>query len=119
MDFAQSTEAFLTSLDSGEHAFASTLAFIDQWYDATPTAFQNGSINNSANENQGSAKVLGLAFDLKLSQDQVLLCFGEHYRDVLATPDVQNHFNLRRLIKDGLVDIKFETFPLQRRDIKA
>jgi hypothetical protein len=60
---------------------------------------------------------LALASELNLSKEQTLQSFGEHYRDVLATPGQQNHFNLRRLMEHGLVDISFETFPLTRRDV--
>jgi len=31
---------------------------------------------------------------------------------VLATPDVDNHHNLRRVLRDGLGDISFDQFPL-------
>jgi len=115
MNFSDSKSAFLLSLNSDQHQFKDTLSFIDRWYNVTNTSFNNGSIHNDASENQGSAKVLALAIELDLSIQQVLACFGEHYRDVLATPNTQNHFNLRRLIKEGLVDISFESFPLKRK----
>lgn len=115
MSFEQAKQDFLSSIEEQNHMFSSTMSFIDEWYSVTSTAFNNGSVFNQANENQGSAKVLGLGVDLELSAEQVLRCFGEHYRDVLATPDAQNHFNLRRLLNDGLCDISFETFPLKRK----
>ncbi len=115
MDFATSQQAFQQAIAQDDHLFVTTLAFIDQWYDFTPTAFNNGSVANVATENQGSAKVLALGIDLGLDSLQVLQCFGEHYRDVLATPGVENHFNLRRLVKDGFCDISFEQYPLKRK----
>ena len=37
-----------TSLKSGEHAFADTLAFIAAGYDYQPQAFNNGGVENAA-----------------------------------------------------------------------
>lgn len=115
-DFSQAREAFLTAIDSDRHTFADTLAFIGQWYEHQPSAFDNGSVHNRADQNQGSGKVLALAQLLDLDQGQVLRCFGEHYREVLGAPDADNHFNLRRLQRDGLTNITFERFPLQPRE---
>lgn len=115
MDFATSQQAFLQAIAQDDHMFSTTLEFVEQWYDFTPTAFKNGPVANTATENQGSAKVLALGEDLGLDSLQVLQCFGEHYRDVLATPGVENHFNLRRLVKDGFCDVSFEQFPLKRK----
>jgi hypothetical protein len=50
-----------------------------------------------------------------LSAEQALKCFGEYYRDVLATPGKDNHHNLRRLQADGLADIHFDQPPLRRK----
>ena len=114
-DFQQAKATFLEQLQSDEHMFATTLEFIETWLDFTPSAFQNGSVPNAVDQNQGSCKVFALAQLLELTQDQALRCFGEHYRDVVATPDVDNHHNLRRLLKEGLVDIAFEKFPLTQK----
>jgi hypothetical protein len=107
---------FLQSIENDTHVFATTLAFINEWYEFTPTAFRNGTVANTAEQNQGSCRVLAFALLEKLSAEQALKCFGEHYRDVLATPDVDNHLNLRRLQKEGLVDIHFDSAPLRRKD---
>lgn len=112
-DINTATSAFLASIESPEHQFADTLAFVERWYDFSPTAFRNGSVENSADQNQGSAKVFALSELLKLSSAQTLACFGEHYRDVLATPEVDNHHNLRRVLREGNGNISFERFPLQ------
>lgn len=110
--FEQAQAGFLTALTSDEHQFATTLDFISQWFDFTPSAFRNGDVENAADQNQGSCKVFALAQLLELSQEQALRCFGEHYRDVLATPDVNNHHNLRRVLREGLSNITFAQFPL-------
>lgn len=114
-NFDAALASFLQSIESDTHAFATTLVFINEWYEFTPTAFRNGNVANTAEQNQGSCRVLAFALMEKLSAEQALKCFGEHYRDVLATPDVDNHHNLRRLQKEGLVDIHFDGTPLRRK----
>lgn len=114
-NFDTALASFLRAIESDTHAFATTLAFINEWYDFTPTAFRNGSVANTAEQNQGSCRVLALALMHGFTKEQALKCFGEHYRDVLATPGVNNHHNLRRLQKGGLVDIHFDGTPLRRK----
>ena len=103
------------SLDSGEHVFADTLAFVAAGYDYQPQAFTNGSVENAAGQNEGSCKTLGLALLEGLSDQQALLAFGEHYRSVLATPEGSDHGNIRALIEHGLAGVKFDQQPLTRR----
>jgi hypothetical protein len=114
-DFNTALPDFLAAIETDTHQFSSTLAFINQWFDFTPSAFRNGNVSNNADQNQGSCRVLSMALMLGLSTAQALKCFGEHYRDVLATPGVDNHHNLRRLQAEGLVDIHFDHPPLQRK----
>lgn len=114
-DFNTAKDAFLTAIATDGHQFAETLAFIEQWYDFTPSAFMNGTVANAVDKNQGSCKVFALSQLLELSKEQTLQCFGEHYRDVLATPDVDNHHNLRRVLNDGTGNITFDQFPLQAK----
>ena len=104
-----------TSLKSGEHIFADTLAFIAASYDYQPQAFDNGNVHNAAGQNEGSCKTLGLALLEGLSDEEALLAFGEHYRSVLATPEGSDHGNIRALMAHGLAGVKFEAPPLQRR----
>jgi hypothetical protein len=114
-DFDKALAGFLAAIEGDAHQFASTLAFINQWFDFTPTAFCNGSVSNTAEQNQGSCRVLAMALLQGLSAEQALKCFGEHYRDVLAAPGADNHHNLRRLQAEGLVDIHFDNAPLRRK----
>lgn len=104
-----------TSLKSGEHAFADTLAFIAAGYDYQPQAFKNGGVENAAGQNEGSCKTLGLALLEGLSDEEALLAFGEHYRSVQATPQGNDHGNIRALIAHGLAGVKFEGKPLKRK----
>jgi hypothetical protein len=111
--FEQAKSEFLQQLSLDDFQFETTLAFIEQHYNFTPSAFNNGGVENSSEQNQGSCKVFAVAELLKLSQQQALACFGQHYRDVIATPEVDNHHNLRRVLKEGLADIRFDNFPLE------
>lgn len=104
-----------TSLNSGEHAFADTLGFIAAHYDYQPQAFDNGGLESSAGQNEGSCKTLGLALLEGLSDKEALLAFGEHYRAVLATPEGSDHGNIRALIAHGLAGVKFASAPLARK----
>lgn len=107
-------DAFTAQLRSGQHRFADTLAFIAEHYCYQPSAFRNGEVENAAGQNEGSCKTLGLALLEQLSDEQALLCFGEHYRDVLATPDGSDHGNIRALMHHGLAGVAFERQALQR-----
>ncbi|WP_219095742.1 HopJ type III effector protein [Pseudomonas sp. UMAB-40] len=103
------------SLKSGEHVFADTLAFIAAGYDYQPQAFNNGGVENAAGQNEGSCKTLGLALLEGLSDEETLLAFGEHYRSVVATPEGNDHGNIRALITHGLAGVTFTQQPLTRR----
>ena len=104
-----------TSLASGQHLFADTLAFIAGNYSYQPQAFNNGGVENAAGQNEGSCKTLGLALLEGLSDQETLLAFGEHYRSVLATPEGSDHGNIRALMAHGLAGVKFEAQPLTRK----
>jgi hypothetical protein len=111
--FEQAKSDFLQQLTQVDFHFETTLAFIEQHYNFTPSAFNNGGVENGIEQNQGSCKIFALADLLNLTQQQALACFGQHYRDVVATPSVDNHHNLRRVLKEGLAEIRFDHFPLE------
>jgi hypothetical protein len=106
---------FRARLRSEQFAFAETLAFIAEHYDYQPSAFHNGAVANAAGQNEGSCKTLGLALLEGLCLEETLLCFGEHYRSVLATPDGSDHGNIRALMDTGLAGVRFEHLPLARK----
>ena len=81
--------------------FNDLISHIDTTYTFTPTAFTNGELENTASENQGSQKVFAFAKLHNLTKEQTLYCFGEHYQNVLATPEGDNHGNIRNFIKHG------------------
>jgi len=113
--FDNALAELLAAIETDTYQFSSTLDFIDQWFDFTPSAFRNGNVDNTIGQNQGSCRVLAMALMQGLTAEQALKCFGEHYRDVLATPGISNHHNLRRLQVEGLVDIHFDHQPLRRK----
>lgn len=88
--------------------FADVIAHIDQHYKHTPTAFKNGKIYNSAEENQGSAKVFSFAQLKQLDQQQTLNLFAEHYQNVIAEPTGTAHQNIRQFMQHGWQGVKFE-----------
>jgi HopJ type III effector protein len=90
-------------------AFQETIAVIEEHYDFTPTAFQNGLQNNGVGENSGSCKLFAFAQLQSLSQEETLSCFGAFYfDDVLKNPDGSNHQNIRDFMKTGWNGILFE-----------
>lgn len=110
------TRAQLTKLlGSAEHRFVDTLEFIAEHYHYQPSAFSIGPVSNSAEQNQGSCKVLAMAQDQQLDDTQALQCFAEHYAAVLTSPEGQDHANIRALMQHGLAAVHFATTPLTRR----
>lgn len=108
-------EQFTARLGTPEHCFADTLSYIDQQYNYQPSAFDNGTVHNSAEQNQGSCKVLAMAKDLELTGQQALQCFAEHYQSVLSDPAGSDHANIRALMSSGLNAVSFANQPLTRR----
>ena len=90
-------------------AFAETIAVIEENYNFTPTAFQNGLQYNPAEENSGSCKLFAFAQVHDLSPEETLSCFGGYYfDDVLQHPEGSNHQNIRNFMKTGWNGIRFE-----------
>ncbi len=108
-------EHFLTRLDSDPTSidFEDTIKLIDSHYNFTPTAFHNGELHNTAEQNQGSCKLLAFASLQQLNPAQTLACFGRYYRDeVLGQPDASNHQNIRNFMQTGWDGVQFEYPPL-------
>lgn len=90
-------------------AFQDTIAVIDSEYEFTPTAFQNGSQVNQANENNGSCKIFSFAKLNNISEASVLHLFGDFFRkDVLENPEGTDHQNIRQFMLNGWDGVKFE-----------
>lgn len=99
-----------------EVSFDETISLIEELYEFTPTAFQNGDLRNEAGQNNGSCKIFAFAQGQGLSQEETLHCFGDYYRkDVLQNPEASDHQNIRNFMKSGPQGIDFEAQPLRLR----
>jgi hypothetical protein len=91
------------------NTFPETIAVIEENYDFTPTAFDNGTQHNEAGQNSGSCKLFAFAKLQNLSQAETLACFGAYYfEEVLGDPEGTNHQNIRSFMKTGWDGIQFE-----------
>jgi len=109
-------EEYLETLRSGEiMKFEDLITLIDDDYNHTPASFTNGEVENTADENQGSAKLFCFAAIHQLSQLETLHCFGQYYQDVLNTPESDSHGNIRNFMTYGWEGLKFESPVLDRR----
>lgn len=108
-------QALLQQLQTNTAQFSDVIAYIDARYTHTPTAFQNGTQHNAAEQNQGSAKVFSFAQLNDLDQAQTLSLFAEHYQAVLDTPDGTDHQNIRQFMTNGWDGINFEGEALTKK----
>jgi hypothetical protein len=88
--------------------FNDLIQYIDNNYNYQNTAFQNGNLFNTINENQGSGKVFYFGQQEQLTKEQTLYCFGEHYQDVLNNPNGDSHQNIRNFMQFGWEGIEFK-----------
>ena len=96
--------------------FKEIIAYIDEHYDFTPTAFKNGNTMNEAGQNNGSCKVFSFAKLQGLSKEQTLPLFCEFYReDVLKNPEGTDHQNIRNFMENGWDGIVFEGEALKEK----
>ena len=103
--------AFLEKLKTNPKStdFTETITVIEENYNFTPTAFQNGDQHNAIGENSGSCKIFAFAKTQNLSVTETLACFGAYYfSEVLNDPDGTNHQNIRNFMKTGWEGIRFE-----------
>lgn len=105
-----SIQQFKTKLKANptEITFAETMNVIDNNYNFTPTTFTNGDIKNNAGENAGSCKLFAFAKKQKLTKEETLFCFGEHYKNVLEDANGSSHQNIRNFMKTGFEVLSFE-----------
>ncbi|MEO1889602.1 MAG: HopJ type III effector protein [Cycloclasticus sp.] len=95
--------------------FSDTMQVIDALYDFSPCAFKNSSTRNKAGENNGSCKLFAFAKLNNFTEPQTLALFGEYFRDVLATPEGDDHQNIRNFMKTGWAGIQFNVTPLTEK----
>ncbi|MFI0546773.1 MAG: HopJ type III effector protein [Brachymonas sp.] len=117
------TQDLLSALAQERADFAAVLAHIDAHYDFTPTAFDNGqaphAAHNAAGQNSGSCKVFSFAQVEGLDATQTLALFAEHYRAVLATPQAQDHANIRNFMQHGFAGLRFAGVALVAKTAQA
>ncbi|GAA4106096.1 HopJ type III effector protein [Zhongshania borealis] len=102
-------QEFIDRLARQSVAFTDVMAFIDEHYSFTPTAFQNGEQFNDAGSNNGSCKVFAFGALHQLSVQATLHAFGDYYtNDVLANPHGDDHANIRNFMRSGWGVIRFE-----------
>lgn len=106
----------LHALDAKNMTFFDVLAFIDDSYHDTPTAFYNGDAYNDETQNQASAKVLYFAKMHQLSKADTLLLFAEHYQSVQSEPHGTTHANIRAFMQYGWAGVRFCGHALTSRD---
>lgn len=88
--------------------FSETMQVIDDNYSFTPTAFINGAIKNDAGQNNGSCKLFAFAKLQNLTKEETLVCFGEHYQNVLEDENGTSHQNIRNFMKTGFEVLVFD-----------
>lgn len=89
-------------------SFQEVITFIDENYHFTPALFKNGNQINNAGENNGSCKIFAFAKLQNLSKEETLSLFGDYYKDVLNTPEANDHQNIRNFMQFGWDGIAFE-----------
>jgi hypothetical protein len=99
--------ALLNAIDHEQAQFSNVLDLINAHYEFIPTAFDNGSLHNSAGENSGSCRVFSFAKLHNLSDLDTLKLFAEHYKSVQATPTGEDHQNIRNFQHYGWAGIVF------------
>lgn len=115
----ETIEQFLGRLRAGQTDFEDTIAVINAHYDYSPTTFTNGlgedAVVNNAGTNEGSCRIFAFAQLQDLSPADTLACFGRFHKDVLATPEGNDHANIRRFMRDGWAGIRFSAPALKAR----
>src|SRR5690606_13220024 len=102
------------STSPNQITFSETMTVIEENYNFTPTAFQNGETYNNKGENSGSCKLFSFAKLQKFSEHETLACFGNYYfDDVLKNHSNNDHQNIRNIIKAGWSGISFKNEALK------
>jgi len=98
----------LQQVQAKQIVFKDVLAYIEEHYNYTPSAFTNGTQQNAVTENQGSARVFYFAQLNNLSAADTLTLFAEHYDAVLSTPEGTDHQNIRQFMANGWDAVQFD-----------
>jgi hypothetical protein len=98
-----------------EILFSETMQVVEENYNFKPTSFKNGNVENNAGENSGSCKVFAFAVQQELTKKETLLCFGEHYRNVLEDTNGTSHQNIRNFMQFGFEGLSFDNQALIKK----
>lgn len=102
--------------DTQTVSFPHVIDTINAHYVYSPTQFTNGSgddsVVNAAGTNEGSCRIFAFAQLNHLNEAETLVCFGQFYRDVLATPNGTDHANIRTFMRHGWKGICFSGMAL-------
>eukprot|EP00584_Thalassiosira_punctigera_P008337 CAMPEP_0172529752 /NCGR_PEP_ID=MMETSP1067-20121228/3743_1 /TAXON_ID=265564 ORGANISM="Thalassiosira punctigera, Strain Tpunct2005C2" /NCGR_SAMPLE_ID=MMETSP1067 /ASSEMBLY_ACC=CAM_ASM_000444 /LENGTH=210 /DNA_ID=CAMNT_0013313871 /DNA_START=35 /DNA_END=667 /DNA_ORIENTATION=+ len=106
---SEACELFNANLEmSGDDLmFDEFITLCDEQYEYGLIEFKNGDITNGPGENDGSAKVLSYAALADFDKDMTLKLWGQYYRDVVATPEKDDHQNIRNFMKYGWDGVDF------------
>jgi hypothetical protein len=110
LEYTLNLTQFLNQLNdpSSQVEFNDSIAFIDSFYHFTPTAFCNGNVENTAEQNHGSCKILSFGKIHQLGEQQTLRCFGGFYQSVINSPESDNHQNIRQFMLSGWDGVLFK-----------
>lgn len=94
--------------------FQDVITLIDSLYTFTPSEFTNGqgenTVINAKGSNEGSCKIFAFGLEQNLSEQHILHCFGNYYReDVLKHPTGNDHANIRTFMQHGWDGIHFSS----------
>lgn len=96
-----------SALADDPREFSKVIAAIEDNYEVSEVAFTVGELSSDPGQNMGSAKIFSLGKLLALDERDTLRCFGQYYDDVLATPDGDDHGNIRNFMKCGWKGVEF------------
>ena len=103
--------------------FSHIIETINAHYEYTPTRFTNGigddCVVNATGANEGSCRIFAFAQLNHLNEAETLACFGQFYRDVLATPSGTDHANIRTFMRHGWQGIRFGGVALKPKNTYA
>lgn len=95
-------------MSADDLTFEEVIDMIDTHYEYGLIEFKNGDIINEAGTNEGSAKILSYAALSDMDKETTLKLWGQYYRDVLKTPESEDHQNIRNFMKYGWEGVPFE-----------
>jgi HopJ type III effector protein len=114
-------EAFLRKLDDDPASVSldEALATVDEHYEFTPCGYSVGGMRFDGVKLR-SCQLYAFGLLHRLSKDQMLACFGTHYRkDVLEHPQGTDHQTVRLFLKHGWAGLKMDCMPLKARSAAA